>query len=256
MQKFISFIIVIFLSSITFAQNPLWLRYPSISPDGKEIVFSFKGDLYKVSADGGTATQLTMHEAHDYQPVWSRDGKTIAFASDRYGNFDVFTISSNGGEAKRITTNSANDYPFDFSTDNQNIIFGSNRHTVNTNVRFPAGRLFLQLYTVPATGGRSVLISATGMEHAQYNSDGSIIVYQDRKGTEDAWRKHHTSSLTRDVWLYDTKAKTYTQFSKYEGEDREPLFSSDDQYIYYLSEKNGAQNIYKAPIKLKIAEQQ
>ena len=156
----------------TFAQNdPLWMRYPSISPDGKTIVFSYKGDLYKVSAEGGTALPLTMHEAHDYQPVWSHDGKTIAFASDRYGNFDVFVMPAEGGTPTRLTTNSANDYPYDFSTDDQSVIFGSGRHTVNTNVRFPAGRLFAQLYTVPVKGGRSVLISATGMEHAQYNSD-------------------------------------------------------------------------------------
>ncbi len=257
MQKLIACLFFLCITSNLSAQtNPLWIRYPAISPDGKEIVFSFKGDLYKVPADGGAAMQLTMHEAHDYQPVWSHDGKTIAFASDRYGNFDVFTISSNGGEVTRLTYNSAQDYPFDFSTDNQSVLFGSARHTVNTNVRFPRGGLFLQSYLVPVKGGRSVLISATGMEHAQYNSDGSMIVYQDRKGTEDAWRKHHTSSLTRDVWLYDTKVKTYSQFSQFNGEDREPLFSSDDQYVYYLSEKNGVQNIFKAPIKLKIAERQ
>ena len=106
-------------------ENPLWMRYPAISPDGKEIVFSYKGDLYKVSADGGTALALTMYEAHDYQPVWSRDGKTIAFASDRYGNFNVFTIPSTGSEVTRLTYNSANDYPFDFSIDNQSVLFGS-----------------------------------------------------------------------------------------------------------------------------------
>ncbi len=187
MQKLIVCLFFLCITSNLSAQtNPLWMRYPAISPDGKEIVFSFKGDLYKVPADGGTAMQLTKHEAHDYQPVWSHDGKTIAFASDRYGNFDVFTISSNGGEVTRLTYNSAQDYPFDFSTDNQSVLFGSARHTVNTNVRFPRGGLFLQSYLVPVKGGRSVLISATGMEHAQYNSDGSMIVYQDRKGTEDA----------------------------------------------------------------------
>ena len=90
----------------SLAQSPSWLRYPSISPDGKTIVFTYKGDLYKVAATGGTATPLTMHEAHDFMPVWSNDGKTIAFASDRYGNFDVYTISINGGEAKRITYHS------------------------------------------------------------------------------------------------------------------------------------------------------
>ncbi|MEI5604211.1 hypothetical protein, partial [Streptomyces brasiliscabiei] len=77
----------------------LWLRYPAISPDGTTIVFSYKGDLYTVAADGGNAKPITFHEAHDYMPVWSHDGKTIAFASDRYGNFDVFTIPATGGEA-------------------------------------------------------------------------------------------------------------------------------------------------------------
>ena len=122
------------------------MRYPAISPDGTEIVFSYKGDLYKVSAEGGTAKPLTMHEAHDYQPVWSRDGKKIAFASDRYGNFDVFVMSSNGGEATRLTYHSANDYPFDFSIDNSTVLFGSARHTVNTNVRFQRQFISANLY--------------------------------------------------------------------------------------------------------------
>ncbi len=257
MNKLFACCLILLSIQATSAQEaPLWMRYPAISPDGREIVFSYKGDLYKVSSDGGTALPLTMHEAHDYQPVWSHDGKTIAFASDRYGNFDVFTIPSTGGEVTRLTYNSAPDYPFDFSADNQSVIFGSARHTVNTNVRFPRGGLFLQLYNVPVNGGRSVLLSATGMEHAQYNSKGDVIVYQDRKGTEDPWRKHHTSSVTRDIWLYDLKTKNYSKLSSYEGEDREPVFSSDDQYVYYLSEKNGAQNIYKVPVQLKVAERQ
>ena len=86
-------LLLISFSQFSFAQTPSWLRYPSISPDGKTIVFTYKGDLYKVATSGGTAIPLTMHEAHDFMPVWSNDGKTIAFASDRYGNFDVFSIS-------------------------------------------------------------------------------------------------------------------------------------------------------------------
>jgi Tol biopolymer transport system component/C-terminal processing protease CtpA/Prc len=256
MQKtIIAFFVLVLTSSVSAQKNPLWLRYPAISPDGTTIVFSYQGDLYKVGADGGNALPLTMHEAHDYQPVWSRDGKKIAFASDRFGNFDVFVISASGGEAARLTYHSSNDYPFDFSIDNSQVLFGSARHTVNTNVRFPRGNLFLQTYTVPVTGGRSVLLSATGMEHAQYNSNGSSIIYQDRKGTEDPWRKHQTSSLTRDVWKFDIKENTYTQLSDYIGEDREPLFSNDDQYVYYLSEKKGSQNIFKRSINGKTETQ-
>lgn len=256
MQKtIIAFFVLVLTNSVSAQKNPLWLRYPAISPDGTTIVFSYQGDLYKVGAEGGNALPLTMHEAHDYQPVWSRDGNKIAFASDRFGNFDVFVISASGGEATRLTYHSSNDYPFDFSIDNSQVLFGSARHTVNTNVRFPRGNLFLQTYTVPVTGGRSVLLSATGMEHAQYNSNGSSIIYQDRKGTEDPWRKHQTSSLTRDVWIFDIKENTYTQLSDYIGEDREPLFSNDDQYVYYLSEKKGSQNIFKRSINGKTETQ-
>ena len=129
------------------------------------------------------------------------------------------------------------------------MIFGSGRNDVNTSVRFPAARLFSKLYAVPVTGGRSVMSLSSGTENVHYNSTGTQIVFQDRKGTEDPWRKHHTSSVTRDIWTYDIKSKTYKKLSGFEGEDREPVFSSDDQSVYYLSEKNGAQNIFKTSLQ-------
>ena len=64
------------------------MRYPAISPDGKTIAFNYKGTLYRVDATGGTAIPLTIHEAQDIMPVWTHDVKSIAFASDRYGNFE------------------------------------------------------------------------------------------------------------------------------------------------------------------------
>ncbi len=76
------------------------MRYPAISPDGKTIAFGYKGDIYRVEAAGGVAAPLTIHEAHDMMPVWSHDGKYIAFASDRYGNFDVFVMPAAGGTGK------------------------------------------------------------------------------------------------------------------------------------------------------------
>ena len=75
------------------AATPLWMRDVQISPDGTEIAFCYKGDIYKVPAKGGTATQLTTQESYECTPIWSPDGKQIAFASDRYGNFDVFVMA-------------------------------------------------------------------------------------------------------------------------------------------------------------------
>src|SRR3954468_22126374 len=155
MKKLLSFFFTITSFTAAFSQTtPLWLRYPAISPDGKTIAFGYKGDIYRVDAAGGVASPLTIHEAHDMMPVWSHDGKYVAFASDRYGNFDVFVMPATGGVPVRVTYNSANDYPYDFSTDDSKVIFGSARNVQANNVRFYSPRLFQTLYSVPLTGGR------------------------------------------------------------------------------------------------------
>jgi len=247
----ILYTIVVF-TCFTFAgpaqTNPLWMRSPAISPDGKEIVFGYKGDLFKVPTSGGIATPLTLHEAYDFAPIWSPDGAKIAFSSDRYGNLDVFVIPSKGGEAKRLTYHSSNDIPSDFSPDSQEVIFSSPRNDLASSVRFPGNRFFSKLYTVAAKGGKSRLISTAGFQFAHYDNKGQRIIFQDRKGYEDESRKRHTSSVTRDIWIYDIKNEKYTKITDFEGEDREPVFSSDGQSAFYLSEKKGAQNIFKRNI--------
>ncbi|HTS42777.1 MAG TPA: hypothetical protein VMH01_00165, partial [Puia sp.] len=134
-MKNLLFSLIMMISFAAAAQQtPLWIRYPAISPDGKTIAFGYKGDIYRVDVNGGPAIALTIHEAHDMMPVWSHDGKYIAFASDRYGNFDVFIMPATGGEPVRLTYHSANDYPYDFSVDDKQVIFGSSRIIPENNV--------------------------------------------------------------------------------------------------------------------------
>ncbi len=100
-------IVVIFLSRSFAEEHLLWMQQPAISPDGNWIAFEYKGNIFKVAAGGGTALPLTINSSYNGYPVWSHDGKSIAFASDRYGNFDVFIMPANGGNAVRLTYNSS-----------------------------------------------------------------------------------------------------------------------------------------------------
>lgn len=104
MKKILAYIAFSFTAITSYATTPLWMRDVQISPDGTEIVFCYKGDIYKVPTEGGAATQLTTQDSYECTPVWSPDGKQIAFASDRNGNFDIFVMPANGGTARRLTT--------------------------------------------------------------------------------------------------------------------------------------------------------
>src|SRR5579872_3627357 len=118
-------LLFLLVSATTFAQSqPRWIMQPALSPDGKWIAFSYKGNLFKVSSAGGPAVPLSINNAYNGYPVWSHDGRQIAFASDRYGDFDVFVMPSTGGEATRLTFNSARDIPYDFTPDDKSVVFG------------------------------------------------------------------------------------------------------------------------------------
>ncbi len=245
MKKFLVFLLFLSLFQYSFSENnPLWMRYPAISPDGKTIVFSYQGDLFLVPATGGEARHLTVHKAYDYRPVWSSDSKSVAFASDRYGNFDVFIIPVEGGKPKRLTYFSGSEFPDSFLPDGSAVAFSATIQDVPSNVQFPSP-ILSELYSVPVEGGKITQILSTPAEWARFNKQGNQIVYQDRKGYENIWRKHHTSSVTRDIWLYDVKTKKHTKLSNFDGEDRNPVFSPDDQSVYYLSEKSGSFNVWK-----------
>lgn len=226
------------------AVTPLWLRDVKISPNGEEIAFCYKGDIYKVSTAGGAAVQLTTQDSYEKSPVWSPDGSKIAFASDRNGNFDVFVMSSNGGAAKRLTVNSSSEVPTAFTPDGKQVLFNAAIQDPAESVMFPTSAMD-ELYAVSVNGGRTSQVLATPAEMVNYDKTGKFFLYQDNKGFENDWRKHHTSSITRDIWKYDVATGKHTNLTDRAGEDRNPILSADGQTVYFLSEREGGSfNVY------------
>ena len=235
--------------SISAQEHPLWMRFCAISPDGQQIAFSYKGDIYTVATTGGEARQLTTNSAYDAYPVWSPDGQQIAFASTREGGFDVWLMHSKGGTPTRLTTNSNDEFPITFS-DKGHVLYSTK--ILPTAQSIVSSRNFPQVYEVSTKGGRPRMFSVISMEDISINAQGDVL-YHDNKGYEDFFRKHHQSAITRDIWL--KKGDKFTKLTDFRGEDRTPVWAADGQSFYYLSERDGTFNVWKRSIDGKSEQQ-
>lgn len=245
MRQILCFFLLVMTSVLTHAQSEhQWFRYPSVSPDGKFICFTYRGDLFKVATNGGKAQQLTFHAAHDYMPVWSHDSKYLAFSSDRYGNFDVFIMNSDGGEASRLTHHSANEYTYAFSRDNQHVIFGGARQDAASHRQYPTGSQ-PEVYTVPVSGGKVNLAFTIPGEMINVSKNGKSWLYHDKVTGENDWRKHQKSSNSRNIWLYDGEKNNHIPLTNSLDDKRNPVFSPDEQSFYFLSETSETFNVFK-----------
>ena len=230
------------------AETPLWLRDVNISPDGKTVAFTYRGDIFTVPATGGTAQRLTSNPGYDSTPIWSADGSMIAFSSDRNGGADIYVMDSKGGAATRLTYHSGKEVPMAFTPDGKYVIFSASIQDPAQSALFPTAKL-TEVYRVPVAGGRYEQILASPAQMISWLPDGKSFLYQDQKGYENDWRKHHTSSVTRDVWRYAAASGRHTNLTDHAGEDRNPVMGADGKTVYFLSERDGgSMNVYSFPI--------
>ncbi len=212
---------------VTFA------RHPAPSPDGSRIAFSWQGDLWIVPATGGEARRVTAHPATDRWPVWSRDGKRLAFASKRYGNYDVFVTSLDAGTAPvRLTFASVDDTPVDFTPDGEAVLFVSRREE---SIRWMQG-----IYRVPLQGGTPALVQPALGQWAAYSPDGGSLAFV--RGATRWWRRGYRGAANRELWLTgpDGKVRRLTEF---EGDDDLPGWI-DDHTLVFLSARSGRKNVF------------
>ena len=256
MKKLLSLALAITLSAgfASGQETPKWIRANSISPDGTKIAFSYKGDIFVVPAAGGRALQITTNSAYDSNPKWTADGKNIVFTSYREKSRDIFITSCEGGTPKRLTFHPGHETLQTVLPDGK-VLFTANIQQDVTYDGYPGDA---QLYYTDINGARPVRVTSLPISALTINKNGTIL-YEDLKGYEDPLRKHHTSAVTRDIWMYkgnDNSGKlsinengTFKKLTSYIGEDRNPVFAADGDTFYYLSEQNGTTiNVFKSSV--------
>lgn len=230
------------------AKEARLLRFPTTN--GTEVVFSYAGDLYKVSINGGEAQRLTSHVGYEMFPKFSPDGKTIAFTGQYDGNTEVYTIPEAGGEPLRVTytaTNARDDIGDRMGPNN--IVMGWAPDGTQIIYRNRIGDGFLgKLYLVNQYGGLSNPLPLPEGGFCSYSPDGKKLAYNRVMREFRTW-KYYKGGMADDVWIYDSQAKSVVNVTNNEAQDIFPMWIGDE--IYFLSDRDRTMNIFVYNTKTK-----
>ena len=207
---------------------------PALSPDGSTLAFGYAGDVWTAPVKGGVAQRLTVHPDRDGEPVYSPDGKSLAFVSSRTGSSQVFLVDADGGTPRQITHHTAGYSLQDWSPDGSSLLtLGSRDHHWRRPQRL------LQV-TIDQRTNERLLFDAYAQD-GRISPDGSQVLFV-REG-ERWWRKGYQGSRAAQIWLYDVKQETFTKVLEHVGGCRSPLWMPDGSGFYYVGAESGSFNL-------------
>jgi len=209
----------------------LW--QPAISKD--RIAFIYAEDLWVANRDGSDPRRITASEGSESNPVFSPDGKMIAFTGQYDGNTDVFVVSVNGGIPKRLTWHPGADLVRDFSPDGKKILFASQRNSFTNR--------YFQLFTVDVASGAEEQLPIPNAFWASYSPDGNSIAYTTIPDRFEQWKNYRGGTISR-IWLYDIKSHKVVEIPKPTGgsNDSKPVWKGNK--VFFRSDRDGEFNLY------------
>jgi Tol biopolymer transport system component/C-terminal processing protease CtpA/Prc len=214
---------------------------PGISPEGSEIAFVSGGDIWTVPSSGGDARLLVSHPATESRPLYSPAGDQLAFVSTRTGNGDIYVLTFRTGAVRRLTFDDGPDVLDGWSKDGKWIYFSSTSRDI-------AG--MNDIFRVPVDGGTPTPVSADRYVNEYFaapSPDGITVAFTARgMASSQWWRKGHSHIDESEIWLLDDGAtKSYRRVTDGGAKQMWPMWAADGRSLFYVSDRSGAQNIWR-----------
>ena len=246
------FIVLAFIAGLAFparsAEESRLLRFPATN--GNVIVFTYAGDLYKVSVNGGEAVRLTSHVGYEMFPRFSPDGKTIAFTGQYDGNTEVYSVPVDGGEPLRLTytpTNSRDDLGDRMGPNNIVMTWTPDGKKIVYRNRISSG-FDGKLYAVDKNGGLSEQIPLPEGGFCSYSPDGKLFAYNRVMREFRTW-KYYKGGMADDIWIYDSTGKKVENVTSNDAQDIMPMWAGDR--IFFISDRDRTMNIFEYDTKTR-----
>jgi tricorn protease len=212
---------------------------PALSRDGKKVVFEWLGDLWTAESEGGEATRVVEHPAHDGFPKFSSDGERMVFSSERTGSLQVFSTPLAGGEVKQHT--------FHSEGNELQCVSADGRYAMIRGQRERAGLRATRLIQVNLEEDEREqrLFDATASSGA-WSPDGTRVLFC-RFG-EQRLRQGYRGSRASQIWLYELATGDFSPLAVGETEARAPMWLPDGSGFYHLSSRDGTSNLWEQPL--------
>ncbi len=236
LSKLIVLFTLAFIPLQSFSIDPTDTRMMHQPTIGKSnIAFIYAEDLWVANLDGTQPRRLTIDKGIESNPVFSPDGRHIAFSAEYDGNVDVFIIPVNGGIPKRLTWHPGRDNTLNFSPDGKSVLFNSQR-AIHTN-------RYSKLYQISINGGYPTELEIPNAWHATYSPDGNYMAYTPIRERFHQW-KNYRGGTTANIWLFSFKDKSIVKIPQPNGgsNDVQPMWKGNE--VFFLSDRNGEFNLF------------
>jgi tricorn protease len=236
------FLLSVALSVHAQAKAIPYFTEPSISPDLSEIAFVSGGDIWTVPAAGGDARLLVSHAANESKPLYSSDGRKLAFNSSRTGNGDIYVLTLETGDLKRLTFDDSNDQLDAWSADGKWLYFYSNSRDISG---------MSDIFRVSADGGTPMIVSGDRYTAEYFGApapDGNSLAFAGYGfGATQWWRHGHSHIDESEIWVLRFGATpSYERISEGGAKEVWPMWHKDGRSLYYVSDRTGAENLWLA----------